>query len=51
LINIPISTIVYNDILPQNFSSLEITIFYQLFNPVVLLDKEMTLTLIIQDGK
>lgn len=51
LINIPISTIVYNDILPQNFSSLEITIFDQLFNPVVLLDKEMTLTLIIQDGK
>jgi hypothetical protein len=46
-----ISSIVYNDILPQNFSSLEITIFDQLFNPVELLDKELTLTLVIQEGK
>ena len=29
---------------------LEITIYDQLFNSVVLLDKEMTLTLIIQEG-
>jgi hypothetical protein len=51
LINVNISSIVFNDILPQNFSSLEITIFDQLFNPVILLDKEMTLTLVIQEGK
>jgi hypothetical protein len=46
-----ISSIVLNDILPQNFSTLEITIFDQLFNPVELLDKELTLTLVIQEGK
>jgi hypothetical protein len=51
IINVGISQIVYNDILPQNFSSLEITIFDQLFNQVVLLDKELTLTLVIQEGK
>jgi hypothetical protein len=51
IINVGISQIVYNDILPQNFSSLEITIFDQLFNPIVLLDKELTLTLVIQEGK
>jgi hypothetical protein len=51
IIQVPISSIVFNDILPQNFSSLEITIFDQLFNPVVLLDKELTLTLVIQEGK
>jgi hypothetical protein len=50
IIQIGISSIVFNDILPQNFSSLEITIFDQLFNPVVLLDKELTLTLVIQEG-
>jgi hypothetical protein len=46
-----ISSIIFNDILPQNFSTLEITIFDQLFNPVVLLDKELTLTLVIQEGE
>jgi hypothetical protein len=46
-----ISQIVFNDILPQNFSALEITIYDQLFNPVVLLDKELTFTLVIQEGK
>ncbi len=51
IIQVGISSIVFNDILPQNFSSLEITIFDQLFNPVVLLDKELTLTLVIQEGK
>jgi hypothetical protein len=51
IIQVPISSIVFNDILPQNFSTLEITIFDQLFNPVVLLDKELTLTLVIQEGK
>jgi hypothetical protein len=51
IINVGISQIVYNDILPQFFSTLEITIFDQLFNPVVLLDKELTLTLVIQEGK
>mgnify|MGYP000712631811 CR=1 FL=1 len=46
-----ISSIVFNDILPQNFSTLEITIFDQLFNPVELLDKELTLTLVINEAK
>jgi hypothetical protein len=46
-----ISSIVFNDILPQNFSTLEITIFDQLFDKVELLDKELTLTLVIQEGK
>jgi hypothetical protein len=46
-----ISSIVFNDVLSQNFSTLEITIFDQLFNPVELLDKELTLTLVIQEGK
>ena len=49
LINVNISSLVFNDILAQNFSSLEITIFDQLFNPVILLDTEMTLTLVIQE--
>jgi hypothetical protein len=51
LINVNISSIVFNDILAQNFSSLEITIFDQLFNPVVLLDTEVTITLVIMEGK
>ena len=51
LINVNISSIVYNDILPQNFSNLEITIYDQLFNPVELLDKELTITLVIEEGK
>jgi hypothetical protein len=51
LINVNISSIIFNDILPQNFSSLEITIFDQLFNPVILLDTEVTITLVIQEGK
>jgi hypothetical protein len=40
---------VYNDIIPQNFSSLIITIYDQIFNPVLLLDKELTLTLSISE--
>jgi hypothetical protein len=51
LINVNISSVIFNDILPQNFSNLEITIYDQLFNPVELLDKEMTLTLVIEEGK
>jgi hypothetical protein len=51
LINPHISSIVYNDILPQHFSDLHITVYDQLFNSVNLLDKELTLTLIIQEGK
>jgi hypothetical protein len=47
IIQVGISSIVFNDILAQNFSTLEITLFDQLFNPVVLLDKELTLTLVI----
>jgi hypothetical protein len=43
------TSLVYNDIIPQNFSSLIITIYDQLFNPVVLLDKEMTMTLSISE--
>ena len=51
LIQVNISNIVFNDILVQNFSSLEIVLYDQLFNAVELLDKEMTLTLIIEEGK
>jgi hypothetical protein len=51
IINVGISQIVYNDILPQFFGTLEITIFDQLFNKVELLDKELLLTLVIQEGK
>jgi hypothetical protein len=49
LIQVNISSIVFNEILPQNFSSISITIFDQLFNPVELQDTEMTLTLIIEE--
>jgi hypothetical protein len=51
LIRTNISSIVYNDVLPQHFSSLEITVYDQLFNSVILLDKELTLTLVIREGK
>ena len=51
LIQVNISSIVLNDILPQNFSSISITIYDQLFNAVELQDTEMTLTLIVEEGK
>ena len=51
LIQVNISSIVLNDILPQNFSSISITIYDQLFNAVELQDTEMTLTLVIEEGK
>jgi hypothetical protein len=51
LITVPISSVIFNDIQPQHFSTLEITIFDQLFNPVILLDKELTLSLVIQEKK
>ena len=44
------ASLVYNSIIPQNFSTLEITIYDQLFNAVVLLDKEMTMTLSISEA-
>jgi hypothetical protein len=43
------TSLVYNDIIPQHFSSLIITVYDQLFLPVVLLDKELTLTLSISE--
>jgi hypothetical protein len=43
------TSLVYNDIIPQNFSSLIITIYDQIFNPILLLDKELTLTLSISE--
>jgi hypothetical protein len=43
------TSLVYNDIIPQNFSSLIITIYDQLFQKVELLDKELTLTLSISE--
>ena len=45
------ASLVYNSIIPQNFSNLEITIYDQNFLPVNLLDREMTLTLSIIDGQ
>jgi hypothetical protein len=43
------TSLVYNDIIPQHFSSLIITIYDQLFQKVELLDKELTLTLSISE--
>jgi hypothetical protein len=43
------TSIQYNDILPQAFSSLEINIYDQLFNRVFLNDTEMTLSLSIYE--
>jgi hypothetical protein len=51
LIQVNISSIVFNDILPQNFSSISITIYDQLFNAVELQDTEMTLTLVVEEAK
>jgi hypothetical protein len=41
------STLVYNSISPQMYSTLEITFYDQLFQPVFLLDREITLQLSI----
>ena len=41
------SSIVYNNVIAQTFSTLEITVYSQLFEKVELLDKEMTLSLVI----
>jgi hypothetical protein len=43
------TSLVYNGIIPQHFSSLIITIYDQLFQKVELLDKELTLTLSISE--
>jgi hypothetical protein len=44
------STLVYNSISPQMYSTLEITFYSQLFEPVFLLDRELTLQLSIFDA-
>jgi hypothetical protein len=44
------STLVYNNITAQMFSTLEITFYDQLFQPVFLLDREITLQLSISDA-
>jgi hypothetical protein len=44
------STLVYNNITAQMFSTLEITFYDQLFQPVFLLDRELTLQLSISDA-
>jgi hypothetical protein len=44
------STLVYNSISPQMYSTLEITFYDQLFQPVFLLDRELTLQLSISDA-
>jgi hypothetical protein len=41
---------VYNSITAQMFSTLEITFYDQLFQPVFLLDRELTLQLSISDA-
>lgn len=43
------SSVVYNDIKAQSFSTIEITLFDQDFRPIIILDPEMTLTLSIND--
>jgi hypothetical protein len=49
LINFNPSSVVYNDILPQSFSTLEITFFDQKFQKVILNDVELTLSLSIYE--
>jgi hypothetical protein len=44
------STLVYNSISPQMYSTLEITFHDQLFLPVFILDRELTLQLSISDA-
>lgn len=41
---------VYINVSPQIYSEITITLYDQLFQPLVLIDKEMTLTLSIMDG-
>jgi hypothetical protein len=45
------STLVYNSITAQMFSTLEIIFYDQLFQPVFLLDRELTLQLSISDAR
>ena len=50
LISINPSQIVFNDIAPNQYQTVTIRLYDQLFNPLVLNDKEMTLTLAILQG-
>ena len=49
LIQVNPSSVVYNGVIPQNFSTLEITIYDQLFNQVQMIDTEFTLTLALTE--
>ena len=44
-----VSSVIFNDIVPQNFNTIEITLYDQAFNPILVVDPEMTLTLIISE--
>jgi hypothetical protein len=44
------STLVYNTISPQMYSTLEVAFYSQLFEPVLLLDRELVLQLSISDA-
>jgi hypothetical protein len=50
LINFSNSTLIYNSIVSQNFSTLEINFYDQLFQPVFLLDRELCLQLSLLDA-
>ena len=44
-----ISSVVYNNIIPQMFSTIEISLFDQGFNPILIVDPELVLTLVISE--
>ena len=43
------NSVVFNNIIPQVFSTIEITLFDQAFNPIIIIDPELVLTLIISE--
>ena len=49
LIQVNPPSIVYNNIIPQRFSTIEITLFDQAFNPLKVIDPDLTLTLSIME--
>ena len=44
-----VSAVVYNNIIPQVFSTIEISLYDQAFNPIMIIDPELVLTLVISE--
>ena len=44
-----VSAIIFNNIIPQVFSTIEISLFDQAFNPIKIIDPELVLTLVISE--